>query len=94
MNNLSAAELERLVVLSSRLAEVQKAVGSVLQFGYNVYDPIGDGEAPTGTLLETKIVGCLLAIELLINTGDLNEDFMNQIGETEKENFKRYLYHQ
>jgi NTP pyrophosphatase (non-canonical NTP hydrolase) len=86
-NKLSAAETERLAILSEELGEVIQVVGKILRHGW--LDAGYDNRAE----LEKELGDVYVAMRLLYDGGDVNPHkvHVSQIRKVDK--IKKYLHH-
>ena len=68
-NGLDDAHLERLVLLSEEMGEVQQAIGKIIRFGYDNKHMMND--AYNREVLEKECGDVLLAIRLLTEHDDI-----------------------
>ena len=100
-NKLTAAQTERLAILSEELGEAQQAIGKILRHGYESCNPLwpeDDGEggyerAPTNReSLEKELGDVVFAINLLGN--DIHQPTIGRRVLAKAEKIKPYLHHQ
>jgi hypothetical protein len=93
-NELTAAEVERLAVLSEELGEAQQCIGKILRHGYESYNPVVDTGMTNRRELEREIGDIQAAIEMLFAAQDVSAHGAGQRMIAKKENIKRWLHHQ
>lgn len=91
-NKLTAAQDERLAILSEECAEVIQIINKIQRHGYNSYHP-RDPHTTNRQLLEKEIGHVRHAVELMINI-DICNDFIEVNKVKKGENIGQYLHHQ
>lgn len=91
-NRLTAAEAERLAVLSEELGEAQQAIGKILRHGFESRHP--DGGPTNRQSLEREMGDVRAAEKMLIESGDLNCLTILDGARSKSERIKPYLHHQ
>ena len=71
-NGLSAAELERLALLSEECAEAIHAVGKIPRLGWEIYDPTRGRSPASRRMLVTQLADIQFAVSLLAQAADFS----------------------
>lgn len=91
-NKLTAAQMERLFMLSEELGEAQQAIGKVLRHGYSSTHPDG---GPTNKESLERELGDVVAITLMMSDADdLDEYKIESWIDTKRTKVKKYTHHQ
>src|SRR3954468_7860021 len=102
-NNLSAAQAERLAILSEELGEAVQAVGKILRHGFKSLNPIkyvlqGDGTEienyDNRQNLEIELGDVLFAMQQMLSAGDLSKSNINKRKRAKAKKIVPYLHHQ
>ena len=93
-NQLTPAELERLSILSEECEEVVLTIGKILRHGLDNSNPEVQNAPTNRQMLEKEVADVAVAIQMLMEAGDLNADACNLHRELKKESIKKYLRHQ
>lgn len=91
-NDLTAAEMERLVLLAEEMGEAIQAIGKILRHGYESTHP--DGGLSNREALEQECGDVQYAIQMLCASGDLNTQEICDRINIKAESVKEYLHHQ
>lgn len=92
-NKLTNAEAERLALLSEELGEAQQVIGKILRHGYESKNPVIPGSGTNRRLLEKELGDVSVAVQLLLQHDDIDEETI-QVEATEKgRNVNKYLHH-
>ena len=93
INNLSAAETERLAILLEELGEAQQAIGKIMRHGYESCHP----ERPEKTNRQdlAKELGHIdLAVQVMFVNGDLSASAVRNSRIDKSLSIEDYLHHQ
>lgn len=93
-NGLSAAQLERLAILSEELGEAQQAIGKIIRHGYRSTNPLKVNSVTNKEGLEREIGDIRFAVELLSEMGDLDHYVIESWKGEKANSIGRYLHHQ
>lgn len=93
-NGLSAAEAERLFLLSEELGEVQQAIGKVLRHGYQSFNPYDPTKTTNKRHLEHELGHVLTSMAILQAGGDINESEVQESADRKLYTVSQYLHHQ
>jgi NTP pyrophosphatase (non-canonical NTP hydrolase) len=96
-HKLSAAELERLAILSEEMGEAQQVIGKIIRHGYESCDPtlpVPDDERPPTNLenLEKELGDVVFAINLLGD--DIDQRAIGRRVLEKQDKIRPYLHHQ
>jgi len=91
-NKLSAAEAERLALLSEELGEVQQAIGKILRHGYQSHHP--DGGPNNRENLEKELGHVHHAVTLMAGNGDIDLERVVAHQVEKLKSVRKYLHHQ
>lgn len=93
-NNLNESETERLSILLEECSEVIQICGKILRHGYESFNPFDKDKVTNRVLLAKELGDVLLALEMLKDSGDINENFPDNFKELKKLTIQKYLHHQ
>ena len=93
-NDLTDAMLERLAILSEEMGEAQQAVGKIIRHGYHGWNPEVVGTGTNRDDLAKELGDILCAMEMLCDSGDVEESDMVRRVRAKHEKIKPYLHHQ
>jgi hypothetical protein len=93
-NELSDAQLERLAILAEEMGEAQQAIGKILRHGYESYNPVVDTGMTNRRELEREIAGVWVALEMIMDAGDVSRSGVIDRANVKKQSIKRWLHHQ
>lgn len=87
-NDLTAAQDERLALLSEELAEAIQAIGKIQRHGYSSYNPTlpPDKQTDNRSLLEKELGHVWHAVNRMTLAGDLNWDIIDRAGRRQIKN--------
>lgn len=71
-NQLTAAELERLAMLSEEAGEIVQMVGKILRHGYESYHPNDDDKTTNRVLLRREINDLIGVVHGMVQENDLS----------------------
>lgn len=71
-NQLTAAELERLAMLSEEAGEIVQMVGKILRHGYESYHPNDDDKTTNRVLLRREINDLIAVVHGMVQENDLS----------------------
>ena len=91
---LTPAQIERLAILSEELGETQQAIGKILRHGFFSANPLIENGPQNYESLERELGDIELAIEMLVEAGDLNASRIHARKYIKREKIKPYLHHQ
>jgi hypothetical protein len=90
---LTAAQIERLALLSEELGEAQHMIGKVLRHGYDSINPVNPG--PTNReALGMELGHVRAAIAMLTGAGDLSATDISRHGARKLVTVQPWLHHQ
>lgn len=92
-NKLTPAQTERLALALEEMGEAQQAIGKILRHGYDSYHPSGEGGDNRDQLID-ELAHVRFAIQLLIDAGDVDGDFMEAAEGAKRASVAQYLHHQ
>ncbi|MCP5428557.1 MAG: hypothetical protein H6966_09865 [Chromatiaceae bacterium] len=93
-NQLTPAQAERLALLLEELGEAQQAIGKILRHGYESTHP-NRPSGPTNRIALVRELGDVqLAIELMLDAGDIQEDDIENRVMEKTSTVRPYLHHQ
>lgn len=92
-NELTAAEHERLAILSEECGEVVHIIGKILRHGYEDYNPEIIGGTTNRRNLEKELGDLANIISMMVDAGDINEELMGFFQDEKAANIGRYLHH-
>jgi NTP pyrophosphatase (non-canonical NTP hydrolase) len=94
-NGLSAAEDERLALLSEELGEALQAIAKIQRHGYQSYDPTlpVHRRITNRVKLEQELGDLTFAIALLTDSGDLLRVNIDSAKATKRSNIGKWLHH-
>jgi len=93
-NELTDAEIERLAVLLEEMGEAQQAIGKILRHGYESYNPVVNTGMTNRRELERELGDVRLAIQMLCEAGDVNDQGIEDRRYTKRDKIKLYLHYQ
>jgi len=93
-NELTAAEAERLALLSEELGEAQQAIGKILRHGYESYCPYDEKKVTNRASLERECGDVRHAMIRLCAAGDLSKQAIHHRAEQKAVSVQQYLHHQ
>jgi hypothetical protein len=93
-NGLSDAEVERLALLAEECGEVVQMVGKILRHGYHSYHPRDEARTTNRRLLTNELGNIHVAVELMIDNGDILQSNLESDIATKKQTVWKYLHHQ
>lgn len=93
-NGLSAAELERLAILSEECAEVQQVIGKIIRHGYESYNPFDEARTTNRALLEKELGHIEFICRLMMNSNDVSRFDIVRSCNAKEESIKPYLHFQ
>jgi hypothetical protein len=93
-NQLSPAQAERLALLLEELGEAQQAIGKILRHGYESTHPNRPSGPTNRQALVREIGDVQLALELMLNAGDFEEDDIENRVMEKMTAVHSYLHHQ
>jgi len=95
-NDLSAAEAERLAILSEECAEIIQAVSKILRHGYENYHPYteDDFHATNRKDLEREIGDVSAVITMMVKRGDLKAASIEKYAKVKPDRMEPYLHEQ
>lgn len=91
-NKLTAAEQERLALLSEEMGEVQQVIGKILRHGYESYHPRNKDHS-NRDLLEKELGDVHAVLALMENEGDVNGESIDYFKEDKLKRVGKYLHH-
>ncbi|USN16345.1 NTP pyrophosphohydrolase [Luteibacter phage vB_LflM-Pluto] len=89
---ISAAEVERLAILSEESGEVIRAVGKIMRHGYESTDPTGKDKGTNREQLENELGNLLLCLEMMEANGDINLSAIIASAKKKSRTINKYLY--
>ena len=92
-NDLTPGQAERLALLLEEMGEAQQIIGKILRHGYDSWNPDDDNVSNRG-LLEKEIGDILAALDMLVSSKDLNDDYFEQARIRKHQSVRKYLHHQ
>lgn len=92
-NRLTPPEVERLALLLEELGEAQQVVGKVLRHGYESVNPL-DPVATTRQRLVQELGDVLVAIDFLVDNGDVSADDLEDRRRVKHHKVWAWLHHQ
>lgn len=91
-NGLTDAEIEMLALLSEELGEVQQAIGKILRHGYESCHP--DFPETTNRMdLEEELGHVAMAIKLMVERGDIDNDNITNESYKKMHFVQKYLHY-
>lgn len=93
-NGLTPAQAERLALLSEELGETQQAIGKILRHGYESTHPNRPNGPTNRQSLVREIGDVQLAVELMLNAGDIDEDDIENRVMEKTTAVRSFLHHQ
>lgn len=93
-NELTAAQVERLAILSEELGEAQQCIGKILRHGYESYNPVVNTGMTNRRELERECGDIYESILKLIRAKDISGEAVNERQAQKHESGKRWLHHQ
>ncbi len=98
-NNLTAAETERLALLSEEMGEAIQIIGKILRHGYTSTNPLAfvpENENPIQNrwLLEKELGDVQHAITRMCEARDLHEDAIDHHAQVKSGKVQQWLHHQ
>jgi NTP pyrophosphatase (non-canonical NTP hydrolase) len=93
-NCLTAAEDERLTILSEEASEVIKAIAKIQRHGYESYNPNRPQDGNNREQLEQEIGDLSVAIKMMIHCSDIQAKKINEATARKEADISRYLHHQ
>lgn len=90
MENLTAAELERLAVLSEECGEVVQAIGKILRHGW---ESTYDNGRTNREQLEIEIADVAILFDLLLEMGDIDIQHLESAALAKRLRINKYLHH-
>ena len=93
-NQLNPAEVERLSLLAEECGEVVQAVGKILRHGYESYNPKDPDQRSNRELLEIELGDIRASVNLLVQSGDLDEDNLRRATTRKQIKVRQFLHHQ
>jgi len=94
-NNLTPAEAERLALLSEECGECIQAVGKILRHGYDSVHPEGKDKGNCNRdNLEREMGDILAAMQIMKETGDIDQKHLTEWREDKLTRVGKYLHHQ
>ena len=92
-NKLTPAQTERLALLSEEMAEAQLVIGKILRHGYENYHP-DFPEITNREDLEKEVGHVLLAIQMMTQKGDIDEQNIDHDRKAKMLSIGKWLHHQ
>lgn len=92
-NGLSDAELERLALLTEECAEVQQMVSKIIRHGYESCHP-NELIRTNRSELARELGDVRNAINMLLESGDISEEAIQNCCERKAASIKQWLHHQ
>jgi NTP pyrophosphatase (non-canonical NTP hydrolase) len=93
-NKLTAAEDERLAMLTEELGEVLQVIGKIQRHGYASQDPTGQVVGTNRILLETELGHVQAAIRAMSIGTEINEGQIMDAMTEKMRRRKKYQHHQ
>lgn len=93
-NGLSPAEAERLALLAEEMGEAIQVVGKILRHGYDSRNPLDRDAVINRGLLEEELGHVLAAMRLLMDSFDVNEEYVGELRELKLSAVRGWLHHQ
>jgi hypothetical protein len=93
-NGLTPAEVERLAFLAEECGEVVQMVGKILRHGYASYHPRDVAKTTNRRLLTNEIGNIGVAVDLMLDAGDILLSNIEEDMEIKKTTVGKYLHHQ
>lgn len=93
-NGLTPAEAERLALLLEEMGEAQQAIGKILRHGYASKNPHDPNGVTNRESLERELGDVRVAIDLLIDGGDIDGDEISLRYYKKQKTVRPYLHHQ
>lgn len=94
MENLTPAQIERLVILVEEASEVQQIAMKILRHGYESYNPLDPTGTPNRNLLEKELGDLHFSIFMMAKNGDLKLDIVMLNSRLRKKTITKYLHHE
>lgn len=92
-NELTDAQLERLVILAEECAEIQQIISKIIRHGYESYHPL-DPSTTNRALLAKEIGHTANAVNMLVEVDDVQQGAIFDAQDEKEETIKQYLHHQ
>ncbi len=92
-NDMTPAEVERLVLLSEECAEVQKIAAKSLRHGYESYNPDETMGPSNRSMLEIKVGDLLASLHLLALRNDIDIKWSRSLAALKLGYVNKYLHH-
>lgn len=93
-SKLTAAEVERLMLLAEECGEVVQIVGKIIRHGYESYHPHDPKKTSNRRLLQKELGDITAARRLMFRAGDICPFKVNDAAIDKLKRVKRYLHHQ
>ncbi|MBK3333529.1 hypothetical protein [Burkholderia pseudomallei] len=93
-NALTAAELERLVLLADQMAQSIHAISKILRHGYESRHPLMPQGPTNRDWLEKELAHVQVAARLMFDAGDIRRSACDAHDQDKSEELHRYLHHQ
>lgn len=90
---MTVAELERLAILVEEAAEVQQIAMKIIRHGYSSFNPFDDTKTQNRELLEKELGDLVFALGLLMASGDVSEEKIQEFKWKKKETIGKYLHY-
>jgi len=92
-NNLTPAQLERLVLLAEECGEVVQIIGKIIRHGYESHNPCDDNKTINRELLNKEISHIYVALRLMDEEGDTDDDRISWHKKAKRASIQKYLHH-
>ena len=92
-NNLTRAQMERLVLVIEECSEIQHIASKILRHGWESYHP-NDVTVSNRQLLEKELGDLAFVIHMLLKMKDVNEDNIGRYAEEKKDSIQKYLHYE
>lgn len=90
---MTAAELERLAILSEELGEVQQVIGKIIRHGYASHNPFDKNETTNRKLLEKELGDVLFAATMMVEKDDISQSAIQDFSKQKRHKIREYLRH-
>jgi NTP pyrophosphatase (non-canonical NTP hydrolase) len=92
-NKLSAAEAERLAILSEELGEIQQEIGKILRHGYERKHPKAPSNKTNRFNLEVELGDLQAILSIMANNLDISLANIDANKEVKLKKINKYLHH-